>query len=247
MKKVLLYIFIFIFLCSISNYSIDYVLGKQISKQSPYYLSFASIGAFYIESRLDCWAKIKTSSSEQELQNYLEYILQSLKINLDLKHLEINSTNNMTILRYQIARPEQTLFITIKSNNRLNESYFTVSILSRDQKCDLHHFAHGLNQIIGIEWEHHYLYSAQIPHLIAEEAQKDLVKVILKNMQAYSVETYKNSGVTRVIAYSSGLNKETPALNIQGKKYNIQVVIRNSNNKGKTFVYIGSPLILDKY
>ena len=59
MKKVIIYLSIFVALCSLSSYLIEKELEQKMKPPSPYYLSFASIGAISLESRLDCWAKIK--------------------------------------------------------------------------------------------------------------------------------------------------------------------------------------------
>jgi len=244
LKKSLIYILTFILLCSTSNYSIDYVLGKQIEKQSPYYLSFASIGAIYLESRLDCWAKIRTSSSQQELQDYLCHILQSLDLALDQKCLSLNRTEYATILNYRQARPKQALFVTIKSDNRLNESYFLLSIVSQDKKCIMSDYEPRLNRNIGLKWQYYYLYQGEIPYLIAEKSKPELISVVLKNMQARKVEGYEYNGMASLTAYSPALEKTVPALSINGKKYNLQVAISNNNDKAKTDIYIGSPLIL---
>jgi hypothetical protein len=244
LKKSLTYILIFILLCSTSNYSIDYVLGKQIEKQSPYYLSFASIGAIYLESRLDCWAKIRTSSSQQELQDHLCQILQSLDLVLDQKHLNISSTEHATILNYKQEKPKQNLFITIKSDNRLNESYFLLSIICRDKKCVISGYESQLNRNIGLKWQYYYLYQGEIPYLIAEKSKPELISVVLKNLQARKIESYKHNGLVSLTAYSPVLEKTMPALELNGKKYNLQVAISNNNDKAKTEIYIGSPLIL---
>ena len=114
LKRCVTYIIIFIILCSISNYSIDYVQGKQINEQSPYYLSFASIGAIYLESRLDCWAKIRTSSTTQELQDYLVNILKTLDIPALGKHDALNDAimTAMMFLKLKGLAPAKSTFYT---------------------------------------------------------------------------------------------------------------------------------------
>lgn len=247
LKRCVMYIIIFIILCSISNYSIDYVQGKQIKEQSPYYLSFASIGAIYLESRLDCWAKIRTTSTKQELQDYLNNILQSLDITLNPEFLTINETDNYTILSYEFPRPDQDLFIIIKSDQQLNESYFMVSIVCQDQKMNLKQYESKLDQIIGLKWQSYYLYTGELPHTIAQRDYSQIIAVLLKTMKAYRVENYSSNGTSSITAYSSRLEENIPAPpSTNGKKYNLQIAIRN-NNKGKTNVYIGSPLILSEY
>ena len=246
LKRCVMSIIIFIILCSISNYSIDYVQGKQIKEQSPYYLSFASIGAIYRESRLDCWAKIRTTSTKQELQDYLNNILQSLDMRLNPEFLTITEKDSYTILSYEFPQPDQDLFIIIKSDEQLNESYFMISIVCQDQKINLKQYETKLNQIIGLKWQSYYLYTGELPHMIAQTDYCQIIAVLLKIMKAYTVENYSNNGSNIVTAYSSRLEENIPAPSINGKKYNLQITIR-SNNKGKTNVYIGSPLILSEY
>jgi hypothetical protein len=247
LKRSVAYITIFIILCSFSNYSINYVQGKQIKEQSPYYLSFASIGAIYLESRLDCWAKIKTSSTKRELQDYLNNILQSLDITLDPKFLSITETDNSIILSYQISRPEQKMIISIESNKQLNESYLMLSVICQDQKICLEQYENRLNQILGLKWEYYYLYTGELPHLIAPDDHNQVITVLLKTMKAQPVEMYSNNGTRSITAFSSWLEGRTPVLCINGKKYNLQFAIRNSKDKSKTYIYIGSPLILGEY
>lgn len=55
-KKFLFYLSLFTMLIIIGDYGIDYTIAKQINNKSPYYLSFVSIGANSLESRMDCWA-----------------------------------------------------------------------------------------------------------------------------------------------------------------------------------------------
>jgi len=244
LKKCFVYILIFILLCSTSNYSIDYVLGKQIEKQSPYYLSFASIGAIYLESRLDCWAKIRTSSSEEELKKYLCQILQSLDLTLQQQHINFNSTELATILNYKLEEQNRTVLMTIKSDNRLNESYFLLSIISRDKKISLHNYEDLLNRSIGINWQYYYLYQGEIPYLIAPESGKELTAAMLDNLQARDIETYEYGGMVSTTAFSNLLKKDITPLNLKGMQYNVQVAVRGNKDKKKTEIYIGSPLIL---
>ncbi|HBQ27516.1 MAG TPA: hypothetical protein DD791_14075 [Syntrophomonas sp.] len=246
MKRSIVYITIFIILCSISNYSIDYVQGKQMKEQSPYYLSFASIGAIYLESRLDCWAKIRTTSSAQELQDYLNNILQCLNITLEPELLELTDTDNSTIISYDLSQPELNLFIIIKSDKQLNESYFMLSVVCHDQKVCLEQYENKLNQIIGLKWQYYYLYKAELPHMLALDDQNQAISVLLKTMKARKVEEYSNNSLISITAYSARLKEDT-GVNINGKKYNLQIAIRNNKNNTKTNVYIGSPLILVEY
>ena len=247
MKRSIAYIIVFITLCLICNYSIDYVQGKQIKEQSPYYLSFASIGANYLESRLDCWAKIKTSSTTEELQDYLNSLLQSLDIILEPELLTITDTDATTILHYGMSRSGENLFIAIKSDKQLNETYFSLSIVCQDQKKCLDKYEGKLNQVIGLKWQYYYLYTGELPYVVPLDDQYKIITVMLKTMKACKVDAFDNNEITNVIAFSPSLEEKVPVLRLNGTKYNLQIAIRNNNRKAKTYIYIGSPLILGVY
>jgi hypothetical protein len=247
LQKGIVYIIIFIFLCVISNYSSNFVIGRHITNQSPYYLSFASIGAIYLESRLDCWAKINTTTSEQEIQDYLLQIMQGINHRVISDNMQIESNNSTKTLFYKEEHPEEKFIVTIKSDNISGITDLMFSIISQKQQYELQTYVEQLIQIPGLKWKFYYLYQGEIPYKLTVESREKLINVILKNMNARENEVYKENGVISTTAYSPVIAKEIPGLNMNGIKYNIQIAMTNSSQKNKTVVYIGSPLILGEY
>ena len=121
-----------------------------------------------------------------------------------------------------------------------------LSVVCHDQKVCLEQYENKLNQIIGLKWQYYYLYKAELPHMLALDDQNQAISVLLKTMKARKVEEYSNNSLISITAYSARLKEDT-GVNINGKKYNLQIAIRNNKNNTKTNVYIGSPLILVEY
>ncbi len=242
-----MYIIIFAFLCSIGNYSIEYSLGKKLENQSPYYLSFASIGANSLESRMDCWAKIKTVSSLEELDQNMIKILNSLNLPVDTKKLIHTSDKQEIILRYEIENGNEAYNLILKSNWKLKETYYILSFLSSQKNNQFYEYAQTLNDTPGVKWNIYFLYTGTINNIIEYESQEEIVNVVLKKLEAKKIETYKNGKITSATAYSNVIEKINPYIRIEGKKYNIQVAVRINEKEKKTYVYIGTPLILGNY
>lgn len=186
------------------NYSIDYTIGKQLANRSPYYLSFSSIGANSLTSNLDAWAKIKTTSSNAELEAYMTKILTSLQFPLVTDNMTRNEKDGNRTIFYQVIKEEYKMTLVLESDEIKNETYIVISISGKDDINQLKAYETKLNQIIGINWTSYYTYRGQIDNVIAYDAQSELIKVILKNLGAKEINWYKNGKITSCAAYSPG-------------------------------------------
>ncbi|MDD2585164.1 MAG: YwmB family TATA-box binding protein [Syntrophomonadaceae bacterium] len=247
MKRAILYVLIFIFLCSLCNYSIDYTIGKQIENQSPYYLSFASIGAISLESRMDCWAKINTTSNRESLENDLTNILKAFGLPMRPENFTEENSSHSYILRYDIAAQNIIYQFIVESDGKLGETYYIVTLLTDDKKVNLMEYRNKLDKIIGLEWTCYYLYTGLLNNNIEQSSRLTMVDVVLKNLKATKVDTWANENSLSTTGYSQVLVRKIPPVSIQEKKYNVQVAISSDYENNKTYVYIGSPLILGDY
>ena len=100
LKKLFIYLILFGALIIICDYGINYTVAKQIDNKSPYYLSFASIGANSLESRLDCWATIRTSSSNADLEKYLFDIVSNLSLPFGKNNLLVFTSGDTVSINY---------------------------------------------------------------------------------------------------------------------------------------------------
>jgi len=243
MKKVLIYLIIFTVLCAVSSYGVDYLVFHKIENISPYYLSFSSIGAISLESRVDCWAKINTSLSVNELSQNLKNIIDCLGLSVIDNEITTESTNNGYVLGYQCESGK--LIYSVKAETELNEneSYLLLTIISNNpEPVDLTIVEEQLKSS-RYKWKYYYLYTGKLDYCVDSDSRREMLKVILDNLAADSLEIYEDEYMTSMTGYTSLFKN---SVTIQGNKYNVQTAIRNSQDK-ETLVYIGQPLILGDY
>lgn len=246
MKKVLIYILVFIVVCTVISYGIDFTVGQHLQNQSPYYLSFASIGANSLESHLDAWAKIKTTSSEDELKSYLFNILRSLNLPADENNFKTTAGQNMTILEYELSADNSHFKIVLESDNRAKETYFIINIIKEDI-CNMKEYSSKLNSIIGLKWTTYYKYHGYLDFVVDKNSREKLIEVMMKNLKADNVRVYSDGKTCSATAYAQVLEKMAPMEKINHENINVQIAIQTDEINNRTNVIIGSPLILGEY
>ncbi|MDD3853833.1 MAG: YwmB family TATA-box binding protein [Syntrophomonadaceae bacterium] len=247
MKKGLIYIIIFSLMVLIANYGIEYSLAKQWENRSPIQLAFASIGANSLESRLDCWAMLNTSSNKRDLNEYLEKITEQLQINLDESQLFYYYSNNLIELRYKHKNENICYYFTLQSDFINNRTNIITRIETTNSQVNLSEYAEQLQGIKQIKWHNYYLYSAVIEPLAQLENHALVGQVLMANLKADQVDEYSENLTYSLTCYSKVANKVLPETNVQGKKFNLQIALKNNSQDNSTRVYIGSPLILGDY
>lgn len=246
MKKCFIYIITFIILIFVCNYSIDYTVGKQLEKQSPYYLAFTSIGANSLEFHIDCWAKIKTISSENELKSYLQNILQTLNLPDELDNYRFHKNRNSVILQYEISSPDQKYIFLLESDEKTNETYFIINITAQDEAL-IKNIPAKLNKIIGISWTYYYLYTASLSAPLDIKGCQEMMKVIEKNLAIRDMEIFADGDTCSFTGYSPLLSNYSQDIKVNDKAVNIQVAFQLDEELKKTNIIFGSPLILGEY
>jgi hypothetical protein len=243
MKKVMLYLISFAFFCALIELSVNYSLGQQIEKQSPYSLSFSSVGANLLESRLDSWAKIKTASSASELDHYLVDILEKLQLpvrNHDFKH---TTNKNIKSLEYKCQKSSETFQFILQSDQEQNKTDIFISIISQQPSDRLMVYERQLKQILDCTC--YYLYSGYIDYNLEPASQKELLSLVLKKMEAQPIDIYQEKNVTSITAFSPIL--KTRPVNAGLSQVNLQTAMRCNRLEHRTYIYIGSPIILGEY
>lgn len=241
MKKVLIYLMVFAFLCMASGYGIDYLVYNRIDHQSPYYLSFASIGAISLESRLDCWAKINYKLSQEELDKQSKEILSTLGID----HPKIIQNNQASdcLINYTSQTGRLTYSISAETDSDKNETYFLLHVISLDQNYDLEKIEEKLRDS-NLNWQYYYLYTGKIDHYVDGESRSKLISVILENMRAEASEVYEDQYMTSSTAYTPLFDN---SVTVQSQKYNLQVAAKSTSQQQQAIIYIGQPLIIGDY
>ncbi|MBO8157985.1 YwmB family TATA-box binding protein [Thermosyntropha sp.] len=247
MKKILLYLTVFTILCFFGSFTIDYTIGKQLTNRSPYYLAFTSIGANSLSSNLDAWAKIKTDSSPSELKAYMLKILAGFNISFTPENMKLVEDDKKNTIFYQYSDNKMKIVLVLESDLILEETFFVVSVNEKGDITDLRKWESRLNELIGIKWTYYYTYQGELDGIINFESQDELIKVILKNLDAKERNWFKNKKVTSCAAYSSKLKPYINSVQVGVNRCNLQIAITPDEKRNKTYIIIGAPLILGEY
>ncbi|MEN6328030.1 MAG: YwmB family TATA-box binding protein [Syntrophomonas sp.] len=242
MVKPGLYIVVFIILCSFANYLIDYTIEKEINNRSPYYLSFASIGAISLESRLDCWAKINTTSTSQKLKQDMLSLLYYLDIPINANQIQIKTNQDATILQYEFTQNQKQFEFLFCSNQNKNESWYMLKFSSKDKSGDIEKYMETTKRFRGdLAWQYHYQYAGEIAPKIDSISQQKILKVIMKNLDVKEQRTSINNNFISSTGFSPKIKNVIPAVANYDHLYNVEAQIKSDPKAGKTLVYIGSP------
>lgn len=247
MKRSFISISIFIFLCIFSNHTIDYSMGKHIEERAPYSLSFASIGAISLESRLDCWAKLRSSSNRKELEKYLAAMTTCLHLEYRPQDIRAQTSESSLELLYDISQDRIAYHIALQSDLKANETHFIVSVETTDQKISLERIKAQLDAILGLEWHEYYLYTGEIEGVVDQNGVEKMTSVVMKNLKAKVVESYREGYSFSSTGYSKSMQQKIKPVSGDGQSYNVQLAFHNIPSQNKTYVYIGFPLIVGNY
>jgi len=246
MKRALVSLFLFFLLCFLSNHTIDYTMGRQIENRSPYSLAFASIGAISLESRLDCWAKLRTDSTEKELKRYMHTLASSLNLEYQPDCVSISSYDGTVEMEYNLVQKGVQYYLAVQSRTDSSETHFIVSVQTRDPDQSLTIVKQQLDRMGILEWHDYYLYKGEIKGTFDKSGTINLAGVIMKNLGAVAVDTFQEGRSFSCTGYSQKIKGVEPVW-IDGKRYNVQVAFYSSPSQEKTYVYIGVPLIVGNY
>lgn len=247
MVKPGMYIIAFIILCSFANLIINYTIEKEIDSRSPYYLSFASIGAISLESRLDCWAKINTTSTSQELKHDMLSLLYCLDIPVKANQMQIKTNRDATILQYEFSQNQEQFNFSFCSDYKKNESCYMLKFSSRDKSDHIEKYREKIKRFRNDwAWNYNYQYLGEIDKKIDFVSQQKILKVIMKNLAAGEPRTTINKNIVSSIGLSPQIANVVPVIANNDHLYNVEAQIKNDAKAGKTLVYIGSPQIITR-
>ncbi len=239
-KKVIIYLSLFAILSLCGDSYLKNCTAQQ--NQSPYYLAFASIGANLLESRLDCWAKIKTSKSAEELDQILLHLLNHLNLPADQNEFLHEENNDLITLRYTFNSNELNFYFLLQTNKSQHASNLLVTIISKGDDWQLKDYEAQLRRLY--KCTAYFQYQGVINARTDVEGQQELLKILFVNLHATPAHSYNQGTMSSLTGYNPSLKQE-PVM-VSGQPCNIQAAIRACND-GKTRVYIASPLLLNDY
>lgn len=243
MKKILIYILVFIILCYLADTGMNQSIAKQIDNRSPYCLSFASIGANLLESRLDSWAKIKTAENFNELDDELIGILNLLDLPVQESLMKYSQEQGKFLIDYQIAQNHTEYHISLQTEN--HATYFLLTAISRQGDLLLRNDAKLLKQ--QYQSKSYFQYKGVINARPDSDGRQKILQVICKCLHAQENDLYQSQGMVSMATFSPILQDEFDQVELAGEIYNLQMAIHNDSNKDQSYVYLGIPLLLNDY
>ncbi len=245
MKKVIVYVILFVIICFSSDTALKYSIGKEIDNQSPYYLSFASIGANLLESRLDCWAKIKTVSSREEMNQTLLMILNHLNLPADENEFLHQENEEILLTQYDLSYDNQNYYFMLQTNKSEKDTHLVMTVTSKENDQQLRQDEKEIKELFDCNT--YYQYKGSIDAQPDYAGQQELLRIVMKNLGAETKNVYHDSRIISITGFAPNLGLNIVPVNVAGDKCNVQTAIRKNSKENKTEIYLGFPLLLNDY
>jgi len=245
MKKAIMYLIVFVIICYYSESALKYTMGKEVDNQSPYYLSFASIGANLLESRLDCWAKIKTISSEEEMNQSLLMILNHLNLPADENEFLHQENKEILLTQYDLNYNNQNYYFMLQTNKIQKDSHLLMTVINKQNDQLLRQNEKKLSELF--KCTAYYQFKGSIDARPDYAGQEELLNVVMQNLQADTKNVYRDGQIISITGFSPRLSQNIIPVNVAGDECNVQTAIRRNSKENKTEIYLGFPLLLNDY
>ncbi|MEN6350563.1 MAG: hypothetical protein ABFD08_14355 [Syntrophomonas sp.] len=232
MKKILIYISLFIFLTTAASFALDSAIARKADVIPPYCLSFASIGAIFQESRLDAWAKINTDQQEKaEIQE----ISAALGLGENAWSKQVNKKFN----RYLFSM-EDTSYMIIWEQSNINQAFLRITIESSDPYADLPRYENIINGINGYNWHFNYTFNGEINSIVDDQSMQVLMDTLIVNLKGRQTSNYCCGESWSATA----INEQKPII----QHYNrFESAMRREKELGKTKIWLGIPDLQNSY
>ncbi|HWP98354.1 MAG TPA: YwmB family TATA-box binding protein [Syntrophomonadaceae bacterium] len=214
------------------SYSLETVNGRQINDGPPNQLSFASIGAISLESRMDAWATIDSTFRLNNTEAELENVRNSLQVRGIPDWI---TTNQPGMIEESCDAGEVKITISGKETNP-RDKLVLVSITTKDSQIDVEKYGQELSEKSDLDWHYNYTYSGEMETAIDKEKIKLLSQILLNNIGAVQTNEFRQNETFSIQARSQKQANE-----------NYQLAIKREEQSGKTKVWIGIPLIMNDY
>lgn len=245
MKRAIFYISLFVIICYYSELTINNSIGQEVNNRSPYYLSFASIGANLLESRLDCWAKIKTINSADEMNQTLLMVLNHLNLPADQNEFLHQETEDLLLTQYYLNYQDKNYYFMLQTNKMQKDSYLLMTVINSQNDQGLRQTEKNLEELF--DCKAYYRFKGIINARPDNEGQEELLNIVMANLPAVTKNVYRDEQMISMTGFSSQLSPDYSPINIDGIECNVQAAIRRNNAENKTEIYLGFPLLLNDY
>ncbi len=242
LKKVMTYLMLFAIFSFLGDSYLKNCIAQQTQIRSPYYLSFASIGANLLESRMDCWAKIRTSRNAEELDQVLEHLLNLLKIPADMNGFLHHENEDIITVEYSYNLNELNFYFLLQTNKKGDYSNLLVTITCKGDDQQLRYYENQIGKLYRTTV--YYQYRGVLSARLDTDGQQELLNIMFTNLHATPNDVYTQGPTSSLTGFKPSLKPDS--VMVSGHPCNIQAAIRSSED-GKNIVYLGIPLLLNDY
>jgi hypothetical protein len=245
----LIFIVFLLGIVTLTNRSFE--LGKnKVSVEDSLIKSIESTKAQVLESTISVWAKINNSfMTEQQVEAEMKAVLAAIKPE--------RTTINI-VKKYDEELHKQTLYASVGSKYynvavestktaKGGETYVimdvsidnsTTELIAERQRLESYFAAKDVKPkisscVIGV-------YEGKL----TENEMRAKIADAMSSVKAKEVEGLASEGLNSISAFSGNINSFVLSNN---KKVNMQIAMRYSSYDGKTYIWIGSPLIHVEY
>ena len=241
MKKTIIYLIIFAIISFCSDTYLKNCIAQQNKSEPPYRLAFASVGANLLESRIDCWATIKTGGNQNEMNQILMQLLQQLNLPAKTDRILPGGKNGIKTLEYNLVQAHVQYYFLLQSDQTRNKTNILITMVDKDDKT-LRYYESKLQQLYDFKIYYQYKGIIEAPPDLA--GREEILSILFTNLQANTKSNYRAGLMSSRTGYSPTLSNEK--VNVGGNDINLQAAVRlNSHNK--TEVLVGIPLLLTDY
>lgn len=128
-----------------------------------------------------------------------------------------------------------------------NNSYITLSIVDKDGIQDIDVLKRKVNSILGkygINTSVNSCLTGNYPGKLSNDRLNEICADIFKASGARKVEGINESNLISVSAYAPSIGQ---AVEVNGRKINLNLAIRYNSYENKTYIWLATPVIITEY
>ena len=203
------------------------------------------------EGSLSGWTVMdETFMDKQGLNSKLDALIPGLGFDESNIKKEIQTAADMSKAALYANKDSGTYHIIVESmrnDDGEEKSYCSFRAIYNGTYADIIQDKYFVEKVFleaGMPIKLDMLITGSYEEKIAKEQVEVLVKKLLNHIKAYEVESMKDEETISVAAYSSQVGGYIYS---RGRKVNVQLAMRYSQYRDKTYLLIGSPVIPFEY
>ncbi len=225
-------------------FRVQHVLKPETINSNPEQLcslAFSKTGATLLESRLDAWATIKKSSDLPEMKRLLRKVGQELDIEVDEKLLSTTASPELLVAGTSAVQGDRQYLLTAQCSQ--GSTMVLISIISSERECpEFHKYQEAIRKVVPASTA--VQCTAAITGDVGTAGRRKLIEQMFTTLGARTIEVYEKGNTVSATGHTPLISN---SLGYEKKQYNLQAAVRYNAVEDKTYIYLGSPLLLGDY